>query len=837
MTSSDFSRFFAAINGDLPFPWQQRLVEEVAATGRWPETILIPTGCGKTAVVEACVFLLALDARMPRRVFFVVDRRLVVDQAYDRACRLAEQLRTSRDATVQQVAMRLLKFGSAVPLTVARLRGGLTPQERRWCEDPRQPTVITTTVDQVGSRLLFRGYGCSDSRRPIEAGLVGTHSQIIVDEAHMSQPFLDTLSAIQTHGATVSWCQMSATPRSSGAVFRMTNQDESHPALRQRLSAQKLTRLVETAKLSQTAVQHARELAAAEPVNVVGVVVNSVTDARRIFDLLRGKSDAVLLIGRIRPHDRDRLLGDWLPRLRTGRDRSADRPLVVVATQTIEVGADLDFDALVTEAAPIDVLRQRFGRLDRLGELGKTQAVIVRNPKRELPAYGEATRNAWQWLSARKEVDFGSSAMARELRDPVAPELLTPISNAPRLLPAHLQAWVMTRPSPLVDPAVAPFLHGPEALDADEVHIAWRGDLDAAEPDVWATVVGLAPPQNHELMPVPIGAARSWLRERPALVWRGEESFVESGDYGPGDTLVVPGAYGGSDAFGWAPDNALPVTDLGDVTGLWRRLHPGLLEASHVAELDSLLQHDEFQAQDFRPFLGGSPVPRSWTLYPDRSGIVLYFRAAGLEDDSANLAGRRVPLADHLRGVREIASNFATDIPERPQIEEAAASHDLGKLDWRFQTVLHGGRPAAASRALLAGTPLAKSGEAWNLNDYQRIRRQSGYPRFARHEASSTLLAAGEGASDLVLHLVAAHHGWARPGFLPWEDNEALGVRFEGKELSAPPGSVLAAVDSAIAERFDLLNQQLGAWRLAFLEGVLRLADQQRSAREAGGDV
>ena len=86
LSASDFSSFFRDVHGYEPFPWQQRLTAQVLDRGEWPPVIDLPTGTGKTAVLDTAVFAMALRPNIsPRRVVFVIDRRIVVDQVHKRA--------------------------------------------------------------------------------------------------------------------------------------------------------------------------------------------------------------------------------------------------------------------------------------------------------------------------------------------------------------------------------------------------------------------------------------------------------------------------------------------------------------------------------------------------------------------------------------------------------------------------------------------------------------------------------------------------------------------------------------------------------------------------------
>src|SRR5262245_40767182 len=132
LNAEHFGDFFEQIHGQQPFPWQARLVREIVAQdGSWRPLLNLPTAAGKTAVIDIAVFLLALDAdkpaeqrRAPMRIFFVIDRRIVVDEAYRRAEKIANALRDPKGDVVGAVADRLRLF-SAIPLHVAALRGGM----------------------------------------------------------------------------------------------------------------------------------------------------------------------------------------------------------------------------------------------------------------------------------------------------------------------------------------------------------------------------------------------------------------------------------------------------------------------------------------------------------------------------------------------------------------------------------------------------------------------------------------------------------------------------------------------------------------------------------------
>lgn len=953
LNSAGFSEFFRDLWGYDPFPWQAALAHRVLTNGAspWPDAIAVPTAAGKTACLDIAIFTLAArygtDIPAPRRIWFVVDRRVIVDESYNRARILARKLQETTGGITLEVAERLRALaGGSQPLAAHLLRGGVY-RDDAWARSPLQPAVIASTVDQFGSRLFFRAYGRSFKAWSIQAGLAGNDSLVLLDEAHCARPFLDSLRAVCRYRTLAveplpspfQAVILSATPpEETGDRHELGGADLEHPLLGRRLRAEKPALLGEpiVGKGKDTAGKFAQSLAEAalgliDPVAgrlAVVIFVNRVATARRVHDMLERKGrehDLVLLTGRMRPLDKDDTVATWLHRLDAcnAESRQLARPVIVVATQTLEVGANLDFDALVSECASLDALRQRMGRLNRAGRPMVARAVLlIRDDQAEKsdddPVYGTSLADTWKWLQRvandAREVDFGVNALLDLLPDSQELHALnSPVRHAPVLLPAHLDALVQTAPVPQPSPDPALFLHGPDRGAAD-VQVCWRADLDPSRTDTWADTVALCPPAASELLTVPFGRFRSWLAGekhgddngdiegspvafsdnkrgaidagRVALRWFGrEEAEVITGPdrLRPGDVVVLPTNGNGLSELGHHPPH-VPF-DHGDRAFLETRgkvvlrLHPGPMAEWPAAPAKErlLLMADEMTRREEEPDewlndlrtvlreVSGQEIPgKRWEWLSVAAGnlaedpalgrLIIDHPCGGLvlrgsrqlrpdndggftdEDDPSASGTVRIELYDHLQRVGERARRHGILAPLPQTLIEALGGagerHDIGKADPRFQSWLHGGRTALGP-LLAKSTGLPQSPPA-----VRRARERAGYPAGGRHELLTVRLLEAAGLDpavepDLILHLVASHHGHCRPFAPVVIDPNPVMVRHPSKpEVEAGSATSLERLDSGVAERFWRLTRRFGWWGLAWLEALLRLADHLESAEE-----
>jgi CRISPR-associated endonuclease/helicase Cas3 len=624
----------------------------------------------------------------------------------------------------------------------------------------------------------------------------------------------------------------------------------------------------------------------------------------------------------------------------------------------------LDFDALVTEAASLDALRQRFGRLNRGGREITTRAVIVLPGDQNLPTdkldeaapcdpiYGNAIPRTWRWLSSLAQagaVDFGINAMSTAIdliratgTDEALAAMLSPTTDAPVLLPAYLDCWVQTNPSPAAEPDVALFLHGPQREMAD-VQVCWRGDLpEATSDDDWADILSLCPPTTAECLPVPLPVFRDWLGSKgefkdesgdvvecekpaerkkdeehrgiPAFVWRGpDDRFFthRAADLRPGDTIVLRVQGGGWQALGHllcvpddpqaAPNKLLTYDEVRHVDVAERaaataqrrailRIHPNLWpkpeEKTPAAALWKMALDSEkdWPIMEIKELLARllSDESSGWALtsdqreviehlakksvhlyvepYPSDQGFALTARdllphrasdetneTGDTDADTLLEAVQPQGLCDHTKDVLARIENALALLPLsawREALIAAAAVHDWGKVDPRFQAMLRGTTPFAV---MASEVFLAKSGSiASSVAARRSARQRAELPEGFRHEMLSVQMAENSvGATalpthtihhTLTLHLVATHHGYGRP-FAPLVDDDApptVRLFMNGKAIVITGAERLEhpvhALDSGLAERFWQMNHHYGWWGIALLEAVLRLADQSASA-------
>ncbi len=410
----DFSDAFEALTGHRPFPWQRRLFGEHFSCGTLPPAVDIPTGLGKTAVMAVWLLARAAGGALPRRLIYVVDRRAVVDQATEFAEALRKALKENEGL---ETVRRALDLGDRL-LPISTLRGRHA-DNREWMAGPAAPAIVVGTVDMVGSRLLFEGYGLSRRMRPYAAGLLGCDTLVILDEAHLARPFERLLKAIYKGqcmppaGVADAGAGVFAGPAARNGLppplrvlplsatlgldsdrmpFRLDDDDKANETVHTRLEARKsltMKNLETGSSLVNALAERAWDLMQAEIATGanppgVGVYCDRRKDAEKVADSLRKRSgreeprpDVILFVGGRRVHERQEAAQELRNHGLVGDDAAARSvPVFLVATSAGEVGVDLDADHMVCDLVAWERMVQRLGRANRRGT-GKARVLVI----------------------------------------------------------------------------------------------------------------------------------------------------------------------------------------------------------------------------------------------------------------------------------------------------------------------------------------------------------------------------------------------------------------------------------------------------------------------------
>ena len=535
-----FETRFEALTGHGPFPWQVALYKEFMR-GEFPEACDLPTGLGKTSIIP--IWLIALAERgggIPRRLVYVVNRRTVVDQSTDEAESIRKRLLEPEDDDARPeiietrrsmaAALRALSAGpESGPLAISTLRGQFA-DNREWSADPSRPAVIVGTVDMIGSRLLFGGYGIGFKTRPLHAGFLGIDALLVHDEAHLEPAFQKLIVAIQDEQKRepallgevmrLKVMALTATPRGTDKPFGLTDEEKTPPVdlpeeptlpvqfAWQRLKARKEIAFHETEgekekvadRIGKLAKQHANSNAA------ILIYVNTLEDHAIVCKALDGEKVQVLT-GTLRGLERDRMAN---PRKETGcpifarflkppRAGAAEQwkvkptcgTVYLICTSAGEVGIDISADHMVCDLAAFDRMAQRFGRVNRYGT-GDASIDVVHEPATNKKKEDDLVEQArWTTLELLKELPrLGERRSASPLaliqlrnREELKSKFKAAFSPEPTILSTSdilFDAWALTtiRGKLPGRPPVEPYLHGLSRWEPPVTHVAWREEVE-----------------------------------------------------------------------------------------------------------------------------------------------------------------------------------------------------------------------------------------------------------------------------------------------------------------------------------------------------------------------
>jgi len=743
-----YEAFFNIATGFPPFPYQSAFHRRDALCSigdhrTYPTcTLSAPTGLGKTETITVDWLhgILYDRPNTPTRLVITLPMRSLTHQTADRIENILTNLKNAQ--INHEISVHTLVGGT-----------GLSP-DRTWLDNIDRPCIILGTQDQILSRQLFRGYGCSRWEWPIHGALLNNDVRIVADETQLMGVGYTTTALLQhfretheTYGRSeliVCSATLDLRPLTTAKLNHtkctIGPDDYAHPIAARKLGMKKVLHKIQ---ISQTEI--AKTVITEHIPNTLSlVIVNKVDDAIAVAATIEKDLPVLLLHSRFRGADRATLTA-----------KLKDFIGVVIATQVIEAGIDLDARKLFTIACPWASFVQRCGRAGRNGDYTECDVYLLdiegmRSTAQPLP---------YTAIEIKAFYDRSDQLISAGIGDLMA-VTPPPQNNGKKYLKLGILNGLFDNHPGNSGDQVAQFIR--EDIETG-IKLLWRDEVKNNAP--------IAPPTELEAVNLRINKATKFLKTVNYWIWDDRiETWIDKTNQIDDECYVCcdRSAGGYSDSLGF--------------TG---------------------------NPQDIPPIIVLPPKTKNAMQWPKSQDVTLTVHSMD---------------ANHF--AKQICNNLShlLDDDSTALVTRAAHLHDWGKAHPQFQNACNA------------------PGEIW-------AKRNGGMGRYSRpgfrHELASAiaLLMHDREASLDLAYLISAHHGKCRMQIANFDFiSNQVGLRGIKTGDILPPidlgdGEIMPSVTIEELSPADW-NQGIetiltnrGAFKLSFLETIVRIADWRASDR------
>jgi CRISPR-associated endonuclease/helicase Cas3 len=582
----------------------------------------------------------------------------------------------------------------------------------------------------------------------------------------------------------------------------------------------------------------------------------------------------------------------WLKGGLVPADQSNQSPVFLISTSAGEVGFDLNADHMVCDAAPLDSMIQRLGRVNRRGT-GDATVLLFHDPinttdkdgkPRRLEGLEKSIANTLELLEPVSDVSPKNLAALKQSSEWQCMQsdgrskydhACSPEPTMVELTDILLDAWSMTsiRERMPGRPEVAPWLRG-IADELPQTTIAWRAELDLFQDDPNPQKPLKAIFAKHRIRPHESLTTNSYRvvdffkeitkkNKRPDLldtrvVVKFSRDLVVTtigklldnpGILNADPTLILPATFGGLEK-GMLNHEAIPTArqlDHPAPESLDVADEPGYEARESASPRLRILIERTSEGWKAMPLPGGAPIPSDFNLEPSYATSTLLFRAIASTDLRVRLVQ---PVAFDDEGDPVLSLVMLSPVADKAKKEDQPLTDHVGdvetealriadELDLKdpirgallFAAKWHDeGKKAAIWQNYVYGTdPNNPKGKSATTRDPKSLR---GY----RHEFGSLLRIhhPEQHQTDCVLPAdheardLALHLIATHHGFGRPHFANPLDRNFKTEQCEG--------IHTESIRRFACLQRKYGWWRLAWLENLLRCADALASADQDAED-